>query len=162
MSSLVDSLFGGTDDSAQKNQIRANERTQQFIEEQAGLARDDVMRLIPQAGQAAQQGYGAAIDLMQGIAPRQIGAVRGGNIRAQETLLAGMPQVQAALLGGPVDNSALQVARLGPDSANVIRNMQQPQGVDFAAMGQQQPAQQQMTREQLMAMLLSGQNMGGM
>ena len=148
MSSLVDSLFGGTDDSSQRKQAEANERTQQFIEEQAALSRDDVNRYIPRGAEQARQGFESAYNLQQQTIPTQIGAVRGGNIRAQESLLGGMGMVNDALMGRPVDESALQVSSLGPDTANIFRNMQAPEFMT-TPVPQAQTQQQGLTQEQL-------------
>jgi hypothetical protein len=107
-SSISDTLFGGTDDSSQKKQIKANERTQEFIEEQAALARGDVLALQPLGDQARSQGYQSAIDMLTGSTPQQIDLTARGNIGGQEALLAGLPQIQNAILGMPVDMGALQ------------------------------------------------------
>lgn len=150
MSSLVKGIFGGTDDSGQKAQIRANERTQRFIEEQAGLARDDVNRLLPMAADSARSGYESAFGLMQGIAPQQIDAIRQGNISAQENLLAGLPQMQAALLGGPVDNSVFQISRMGEGMAAPLQNAAMPERQQMI------PEQQPVDQQQLIQQLLGG------
>lgn len=160
MSSLVDTIFGGTDDSSQKAQIAANKRAQEFIEEQSALARGDVQKYIPQGAEAARQGFEAAYNLQKQTIPTQIGAVRGGNIRAQESLLGGMGMVNDAIMGRPVDESALKVSSLGPATANIFRNNTPPAFLT-TPIQQQQPQQQQaqMTPEQLQQLL--AQALGG-
>jgi hypothetical protein len=46
--------------------------------------------------------------MLTGATPQQIDMTARGNIGAQDTLLAGLPQIQNAILGMPVDMGALQ------------------------------------------------------
>ena len=61
-----------------------------------------------QAGQAAQQGFQGALNVFGQALPQQAQAFQGGNVAAQQQLLAGLPQIQNAILGGNVDLSGLQ------------------------------------------------------
>jgi len=87
-------LFGGGATKASKQSQQAtredNRRRQDFVERQAGQARQDLLTLI-----------GA------GINP-QIQAMQAGNVAAQEQLVRGLPQIQSALLGQAVDYSQFQ------------------------------------------------------
>jgi len=111
-SGITDTLFGGTDDSSQNAQIKPNERAQAFIEEQAALARGDALALQPIGDKARNQGYRSAIDMLQGSTPQQIDLTARGNVAGQEALLAGLPQIQNAILGMPVDMGAFQATDL--------------------------------------------------
>jgi len=61
-------------------------------------------------GAASNRVRGAtkALDILGQSAPQQLSTFQQGNIGAQEQLLAGLPQIQNALLGLPVDLSGLQ------------------------------------------------------
>lgn len=53
-----------------------------------------------------------------------------GNVAAQEQLIGGLPQIQAALLGQPVDFSQFQPTQLTPDLG--FTQAQLPQGTPIA------------------------------
>lgn len=108
MSKVVKTLFGGTDTSAQDAQVKANAAAQQFIAQQAQAARGDVLRLFPQAQQNLAQGTQAALDVLGQTVPQQFSTFQQGNVGAQQALLAGLPQIQNAILGQPVNLSGLQ------------------------------------------------------
>ena len=111
LSGLTEKVFGGTDNSAQKAQIAANQRTQEFIERMAGLNRADANYLYPQGDYARNQTINAAMALLGNSMPTQMGMYQDGNVAAQMQLLAGLPQYQNAILGLPVNNAALQPYR---------------------------------------------------
>jgi len=87
MSKAVKTVFGGTDDSAQKAQTRANAAAQEFIATQTKAARSDILNLYPAADANRQRGFEAS----------------------RQALLAGVPQFQNAILGKPVDMGALDI-----------------------------------------------------
>ena len=127
-SDITDTLFGSTDDSSQEAQIQANARAQDFIEQQAALARGDAIALQPLGDQYRNESYQTAIDMLRGAAPQQIDLTARGNIAGQETLLAGLPQIQNAILGMPVDMGALQTTDLRtPDMLDWMQGAQLPQ-----------------------------------
>jgi len=126
MSSVVKTLFGGSDDSSLKSQQQANANTQRWIEQQTHLARDDAAKYIPRGANEAMKGFESAFNLQKQTIPAQLSAIRGGNIRAQESLLGGLGAANASIMGQPVDPNALKVANLGPDTANIFRNAQMP------------------------------------
>lgn len=172
LSKISDTLFGGTDDSAQKAQLQANERSQKFIEEQAALNRADANQLYRYGDMARNQGLNAALALMGESLPTQMRMFQDGNVSAQMQMLAGMPQYQNAILGMPVDNSALQPYRSDIPSVPTTQlpNFDQmpipgagqpwgtsPQAAPAAAQAQQPSAQQQINY----ALLLGGGLPGG-
>lgn len=99
--------------SAQKDQNATNEA---FIREQAAKAREDILPQFGLAQEARQQGAQAALDVFGQTIPQQAGVFQAGNVGAQQALLAGLPQIQNALLGRPVDLSGLQAQQLPFDT----------------------------------------------
>ena len=110
----MSSLFG-SDDSAQRAQERANERTLQLQAQLAGQAREDAFNLFPQAQEERRRSFQQALGLLQGALPQQTGTFQQGNVAAQNQILAGLPQIQNAILGRPVDLSALQATQVPID-----------------------------------------------
>ena len=96
------------DTSAQRGQTAANERAQAFIESQAQQAQQTGEALFSGAEGNILAGNEAAYALLRQLAPQRINACQQGNIGAQQQLISGLPQVQAALMGRPIDYSALQ------------------------------------------------------
>ena len=117
MGDLVDRIFGGTDTSAQDNQIAANAAAQRFIEQQAGQARQDVIGLSAGSEGNRDLATQAALNIFGQTIPQQINAFQGGNFGAQQAILGGLPQIQNALLGLPVDFNALQPTMLDVDTS---------------------------------------------
>jgi hypothetical protein len=71
-------------------------------------ARNDVMTILPQAQQQANQGFQGALDVFGQSNPAQMDVFQQGNLGAQQALIAGLPQIQNAILGGNVDLGGLQ------------------------------------------------------
>lgn len=106
-------------DKASDRAQESTERAQDLLKESRDRARQDVLRIFPEAMQAQTQGFQRAQDFLAGqVLPNQAQAFQTGNMQAQETLLAGLPQIQNAILGGNVDLSGLQ-ARSTPFNAFV-------------------------------------------
>jgi hypothetical protein len=105
---VSDAFLGGAERDAARAQQEALERGQLFTREGIAQAREDVNKLFPAAQQNAQAGFQGALDIFGQSAPAQIDAFQGGNVAAQQQLLAGMPQFQNAILGNQVDFSQLQ------------------------------------------------------
>ena len=84
----------------------------------ATQAREDINRIFPQAQATANLGNQAALDVFGSSVPAQMRAFQQGNVSAQQAVLAGLPQIQNAILGGNVDLSGLQPFRANiPDSS---------------------------------------------
>lgn len=126
MSSVIDTLFGGTDKSQLKSQKRANELSQQFIRDMQAQSRSDVMGLAPGAQQNLNMGMQAGLDVYGQTIPQMFDVFQQGNVGAQNALLAGMPQFQNAILGLPVDYNAFQ-----PQALNYNTDFAQQQLPDF-------------------------------
>lgn len=110
-------LFGGTDDSAQREQQRSNLRSEELTERLAQQARDDVLSLFGPAQEAGQAGFGAALDVFRESIPAQFGAFQTGNRNARSVQSAGLEQIQNAILGKPVDFSSLSAGRQPIDAS---------------------------------------------
>lgn len=133
--SVVKTVFGGTDDSSQKAQTRANKKTQAFIEQQGAIARQDVINIAPAAEQNRNLGFQAALDLLGQGGLQQIGAFQQGNVGAQGTLLAGLPQIQNALLGAPVTFAGLQPQTIDIDTSFLQQQLPAFTGIGEALAG---------------------------
>jgi hypothetical protein len=99
-------LFGGTDDSAQKGQLRQNRESIDFTKEMRDRATADVNRMFPQAMDSARGGFDAALGVLRDSPDVQREIVRSGNLQARNTQRAGLNQVQNAILGLPIDMGA--------------------------------------------------------
>lgn len=88
LSRITKNLFGGSDDSGIKEQQRANDRSQAYIEQQTGLARGDANSLYQQGDYARNLGINLAMALMGQALPMQ-----------QRQLQAGQADYQNAILG---------------------------------------------------------------
>jgi hypothetical protein len=106
--SVVKTVFGGTDDSAQKAQKKANTSAQQLIEQKGVEARGDALSLSPASDENRNLGLQAALDVLGQSIPQQLSTFQQGNVGAQQALLSGLPQQQNAILGLPADLSGLQ------------------------------------------------------
>lgn len=126
----MSSIFGGgvskASKESQKAQAAANAATQRFIEEKAGLARQDVSSLFPQAQDVSRQGFQGALDLFGQSLPAQADIFQQGNIGAQQQLASTLPQFQRAIMGQPVDFSQFQPQTLSFDPS-FLQGQQAPQ-----------------------------------
>ncbi len=147
MSSLFDTIFGSTDDSAQKEQLEQNRNAVQLIAKNTERARDDILRIFPQASEAAKLGFQGALDVTAQAAPQQFGAFQGGNVAAQETLLAGLSQAQNAILGLPQDSSGLQTTQLPIDTR--FTQQQVPRAAEPTAANPLTPQQVQAIKDSI-------------
>lgn len=170
--SLWETLFGGTDSSAQDHQLAQNRESKQLISRNADRARQDVLRMFPQAQQTLAQGTQAALDVQGQAFPQQMSAFQQGNMGAQDAQLRGLSAMQKALMGQPVDMSYARTQNLmSPINVDTSFSQQQvpqfiyggAQGGGMQGRGQQQGQQaqgQQPSLEELIRQLLSG-GLGG-
>lgn len=100
---------------ALKQQKSQNASNTAFVEKQSAQARADALPLFDQAsrtrlltGQTIQNIFSQAL-------PAQADIFTQGNVGAQQALLAGLPQQQAAILGQTLDPNALQAQQFTPD-----------------------------------------------
>lgn len=120
-------------------QIQATERAVQ-------QARGDVMEYFPSAQQSAQQGFQQALNVFNQTLPQQTQAFTSGNVAAQNALLAGLPSMQAAILGTPMPELNLQPFQYTPDLSFADQTLASIQDQDRVA------------NEQSSASLLTGIN----
>ena len=153
MSKVVKTLFGGTDKSAQKATKEANRQTLDFIKQQGQVARQDAIPLFGSAFENRNLGAQAALDVFGQTIPQQFSTFQQGNVGAQNTLLAGLPQFQNAILGLPTDLSGLQ-----PQTIDVDTSFAQQQLPQFISPQQalQQPQTQQNPQEFNVSQFLAG------
>lgn len=118
-------IFGASKDaSSQKKALKQQEAqraaSQAFIEKQIAQARSDIFKLFPSAQESRQKGLEAGLQLYQQAYPAMMNTFQQGNVGAQQALIAGLPQMQNALLSGAVDMSAFKPV-----------SIQQPQGLSL-------------------------------
>lgn len=117
LGSGVSKAINKPDDSAQKAQIEANERSQEFIEKQAEKAERTGEKLFDLSKQNLLAGNSAALDIYRDAINPSIDVIRQGNQQAQAQIAGGLPQIQNALMGLPVDYSAFQPRTVTPDTS---------------------------------------------
>lgn len=99
---------------------REARKARQATEAGADQAIGAVTSIFPQAQMSAQQGYQNAIDMLGSAMPLQTSAFQQGNVGAQEAILAGLPQIQNAILGQRVDYSAMQPRTINFDASSFL------------------------------------------
>jgi hypothetical protein len=115
MSKIRDTFFGGAEKKAGKAEKQALEAAQEFIAKQTDIARTESTRLFGGAQEAQRGGFQAALDIFGQSVPEQARLFGAGNVAAQQQQITGLPQIQAALLGQPVDFNVFQPTQLTPD-----------------------------------------------
>jgi hypothetical protein len=134
--SVVKTVFGGEDDSAQKAQIKQNAAATALIAEKGEEAAEIANQLFPASDVNRNLGLQAALDVIGQSAPQQFSAFQQGNVGAQQALLSGQQQVQNAILGLPASLSGMQ-----PQAVQFDPGFLQQQLPDFItspqAMGQE-------------------------
>ena len=136
---IKDTFFGGAEKEAAKRETEAIERGQDIIQENVAEARRVSRELIPRAQQTQRLGAQSALDILGPGFAQQLGAFQQGNILGQQTTAGALPQIQAAILGQPVDFSGLQPQQVQTDTG-FLQNVQLPQ---FPRQQAQQQQQQQ-------------------
>ena len=161
MSIIKDTFFGGAEKKAAKAQQKGIEKGIDTTKESTAQAREALFKLFPAAQQNAQQGFQSAIDVFGKTIPQQAQAYQQGNIGAQNTLLAGMPQQQNALFGNQVDYSQFQPVQVQTDMG--FAQQQLPEFVDpYAQQPQKAPvAQNQFTSSPNASRVLGGNSYFG-
>lgn len=105
------------DDSAQKAQMAANQRSQAFIEDQALKAENASGRLFDSSAANLLAGNSAAANLYKDAFNPQMDTSNQGYNNAQNQIYRGMPQIQNALMGLPIDYAAFQPQQITPDTS---------------------------------------------
>ena len=92
----------------QKAQIAFNREGIDFARDEAERARRDIYSLFGPMRDSARAGFESALDYQRGSEGRRVDAMQTGASRARQASLAGLGQIQNAILGKPVDLSVLQ------------------------------------------------------
>ena len=114
-------------------QDRASQRASDTTTSMAAQGRADVTDNMALARQQANQGFQGGLNVFGQSAPAQMDVFQQGNLGAQQQLLAGLPQIQNAILGGNVDLSGLQPFQVQqPDLSFLQQTLPQflPQNMD--------------------------------
>ena len=141
-SSIIGAVSGSkANKKALKSQERGQDQAIAATKEAAAQARKDAIPLYQSSQQNALKGFQGALDIFGQTVPAQMESFQAGNVGAQNSLLAGLGQQQAAILGQPMDPNAMQAQTLQmPDFA-----MFQPEMPDFTSidesLGINQPQQ---------------------
>ena len=93
---------------ANETALRQREESQKFIEKQISQARGDIFQLFPAAQKARQQGIQSGFNLYKAALPTQTQYFQQGNVMAQNQQIAGLGQIQNAILGRPINQNALK------------------------------------------------------
>ena len=160
---IIDTIFGGTDTSAQEAQQAANEAAARRIDASTAQARTDILDLFPKSDVARSQGFQGALDVLGPAILSQINATQQGSLGAQQNLLAGLPQFQNAILGGQIDFSALQPSIVEPQTGFVnqaLPGFSVPQSA-FAPRSAQQAVAQNSLSQALSGLLGGSGNFSG-
>lgn len=118
---------------ASSAQDRASQRASDTTTSMAAQGRADVTDNMALARQQANQGFQGGLNVFGQSAPAQMDVFQQGNLGAQQQLLAGLPQIQNAILGGNVDLSGLQPFQVQqPDLSFLQQTLPQflPQDMD--------------------------------
>lgn len=143
MSIITDTFFGGAEKDAAKATQQGIERGILATQAATAQARQDLGELFPQARQDLQGGFQGALDVFKSTVPQQSNIFQQGNIGAQQAILAGLPQMQNAILGNQIDLSGLQPSQqFQPDFGFLNQNiMPEPVAAQDPIQQQQTPAQ---------------------
>lgn len=100
--------YKGAKDSAEAG-ADASKAAAQLIKEEGDHARELIFQMIPIGERNLVLGGQKALDILGESMGSEIEMRRGGNIAAQRTILAGLPQIHNALLGRDIDYSKFEV-----------------------------------------------------
>lgn len=142
MSDLTDFLFGGQDSSAQDAQLGQNQISREEMSRRAERAREDVLRLFPDADSSLRQGIlDAIMKIESGESPR-VEALREGLRKAEQVSAGGLSDSQNLLSGAnPTQEGRLALRGLTESlladtetplavRANLLLDEAQKQGLD--------------------------------
>ena len=87
---------------AAKTAKEGQQQASASVDAAANRARQDIVKILPQAQQSLLVGAQGALDLIAGSIPEQQRQIRAGNIAAQQTRIQGFKGARAAFLGEPV------------------------------------------------------------
>ena len=74
-----------------------------FIDKSIKQARGDLFKLFPSAQKSMTTGFQGSLDVLNQAFPQQLQAFQGGNVAAQNQLIAGLQPQRAAVLGQDIN-----------------------------------------------------------
>jgi len=99
---------------ASKRAAAGAERGQDILVASRAQGRADAMRQFPIAQASQTKGFEEFRDFLSGqVMPAQSTPFIGGNMAAQEQVARGLPQIQNAILGNPIDTSGFVARQIG-------------------------------------------------
>jgi len=94
----------------------------------ANQARGEVNRLFGESNVSRDRGFTQAQDFLGGAIGNQIQPFQQGNMMAQEQVARGLPQIQNAIMGNPIDLSGFNARQIGqPSDFNIDLAQFRPQ-----------------------------------
>lgn len=111
---------------AVKSAERQKQQSQEFIERQIKQARADIFKLFPAAQESRQKGLDAGLHLYSQAYPAMMNSFQQGNVGAQQALIAGLPQMQNAIMGDPVNMNFKPVQLQQPQGLTLPQQRVQP------------------------------------
>lgn len=126
-------VFGASEASknaqnAQDAQEDQNALNAAGISKAAAQARKDALLAYGAAAPNREMGFEAALNSLMQSGRGQLQAGQQGNMAAQNQLLQGLPQMQNALLGLPVDMSGMQPQQIGYNTQFLTNQLPDFQG----------------------------------
>jgi len=153
LSDITKSVFGGTDDTGIKEQQKANQASQAYIQQQTGLARGNANDLYQQGDYARNLGINLAMALMGQALPQQQRQLQMGQMDYQNAIL-GNRDAGGMQFSNMPQASPVQLPNFG-QTWNVIGN--NPQGSQATQQNPQaQAGMNQVIMNQAIAQLLGG------
>ena len=89
-------------------------------------ARTDINRLFGDSASARERGFGNALDFISGAPAQQIAPFQSGNRLAQDQVSRGLPQIQNALMGNPIDLSGFQTRSVAAPAPYDLSRFKKP------------------------------------
>lgn len=100
---------------AASQQSRSDKKARAAVKDAAEQARSDIFDRLDTSEDYSRQGYQDALDVFAQTIPQQANTFTQGNLNAQQAILAGLPQIQNAILGAPINYNAFQPTAITPD-----------------------------------------------
>lgn len=141
MGGLVKSIFGGKDKSAQREQIKANAGDRQLFEKLATESQANAKALMGSADTNRNMALQQSLNLLGGTIPTRLDAFQQGNVGAQKQIIGGLPLIQQAVMGMPLDMSALNPVSVNYNTDYAQQTLPQFQSSADALKPPEQPKQ---------------------
>jgi len=156
MGSFVKSIFGGKDSSAQKAQIDQNAQDRALFKQLAEQSSGAAQSLFGAADTNRNTSLQQALSLLGGTIPQQLSLQQQGNVGAQGQLIGGLPMIQAALMGQPMNMGALRPTQLSYNADFSRQSLPQFQSSQQALAPPQQTQPQPFDLSSLLAQIPGG------